>query len=154
MTIKPEVSTGQINENTGLPEEETTELETTVMLADAQGVAIIPNVLKGGFVVGIRHGRGVVVIRDITHFKELDELCAPETILASDSSGLMVTSIGALTQRQDKVIGMGPVLLQCLFPGLHRVYEEAFRLKDDLQAVMASIKEKKLDYHVDFVNYR
>ena len=26
--------------------------------------------------------------------------------------------------------------------------------KDDLQAVRTSIKEKKLDYHVDFVNYR
>ena len=33
------------------------------MLADAQAVAIIPNVVKGSFVVGIRHGRGVVVTR-------------------------------------------------------------------------------------------
>lgn len=34
------------------------------MLADAHGVAIIPSVVKGGFVVGIRHGRGVVLVRD------------------------------------------------------------------------------------------
>ena len=34
------------------------------MLADAKGVAIVPNVLKGGFVVGVRHGRGLVVVRD------------------------------------------------------------------------------------------
>jgi lipid-binding SYLF domain-containing protein len=34
------------------------------MLADAKGVAIVPNVLKGGFVVGVRHGRGVVLVRD------------------------------------------------------------------------------------------
>ncbi len=34
------------------------------MLADAHGIAIIPNVIKGGFVVGVRHGKGVVVIRD------------------------------------------------------------------------------------------
>jgi lipid-binding SYLF domain-containing protein len=34
------------------------------MLADAQGVAIVPNVLKGGFVVGLRYGRGVVLVRD------------------------------------------------------------------------------------------
>ena len=34
------------------------------LLADAQGIAIIPNLLKGGFVVGVRHGRGVVVVRD------------------------------------------------------------------------------------------
>ena len=34
------------------------------MLANAQGIAIIPNVVKGGFVVGVRHGRGVLLIRD------------------------------------------------------------------------------------------
>lgn len=39
-------------------------------------------------------------------FKELDEVCAPETILASNTSGLLITEIGALTKRQDKVIGM------------------------------------------------
>jgi lipid-binding SYLF domain-containing protein len=34
------------------------------LLADAHGIAIIPNVLKGGFVVGVRHGRGVALVRD------------------------------------------------------------------------------------------
>lgn len=33
------------------------------MLADAEGIAIIPGLLKGGFVIGARHGRGVVVTR-------------------------------------------------------------------------------------------
>ena len=50
-------------------------------------------------------------------FKELDELCAPETILASDSSGLMITGIGNLSKRQDKVVGMhffNPVALMNL----------------------------------------
>jgi len=36
----------------------------TAMLADAQGVAIIPNVIRGGFVVGARHGRGVLLVRE------------------------------------------------------------------------------------------
>lgn len=36
----------------------------TSMLADAQGVAIIPNVIRGGFVVGARHGRGVLLVRE------------------------------------------------------------------------------------------
>jgi lipid-binding SYLF domain-containing protein len=36
------------------------------LLANAQAVAIVPNVVKGGFVVGVRHGRGVVLIRDDT----------------------------------------------------------------------------------------
>jgi type II secretory pathway component GspD/PulD (secretin) len=40
MTVKPEVSNGRINATTGLPEEETTEVETTLMLADGQGMII------------------------------------------------------------------------------------------------------------------
>lgn len=34
------------------------------MLEGAEGVAIIPRVVKGGFIVGARYGRGVVVTRD------------------------------------------------------------------------------------------
>lgn len=34
------------------------------MLADAEAIAIVPNVIKGGFVVGVRHGKGVLVVRD------------------------------------------------------------------------------------------
>src|SRR5690606_9757823 len=34
------------------------------LLADAQAVAILPSVLKGGFVIGVQHGRGVLLVRD------------------------------------------------------------------------------------------
>ncbi len=34
------------------------------LLAEAQGVAIIPGMVKGAFVVGVRHGKGVMVARD------------------------------------------------------------------------------------------
>ncbi len=34
------------------------------MLADAEGVAVIPNVIKGGFIVGARYGNGVLVIKE------------------------------------------------------------------------------------------
>lgn len=40
LKVKPEVSKGQVNPETGLPEEETTELETDVMLDDGQGMII------------------------------------------------------------------------------------------------------------------
>jgi lipid-binding SYLF domain-containing protein len=33
------------------------------MLAEAHGVAIIPNVIKGSFVIGARHGKGVLLVR-------------------------------------------------------------------------------------------
>ncbi len=39
-------------------------------------------------------------------FKELDEICKPECILASNTSALSITEIGASTKRADKVIGM------------------------------------------------
>lgn len=34
------------------------------LLADAEAIVIVPNVVKGGFVVGVRHGKGVVLVRD------------------------------------------------------------------------------------------
>ncbi len=34
------------------------------LINEAHGVAIIPGVVKGGFVVGVRHGRGVVLVKD------------------------------------------------------------------------------------------
>jgi type II secretory pathway component GspD/PulD (secretin) len=40
MHVKPEVSSGQVNPTTGLPEEETTEVETDILLHNGQGVII------------------------------------------------------------------------------------------------------------------
>jgi type II secretory pathway component GspD/PulD (secretin) len=40
MTVKPEVSKGRINPVTELPEEDTTEVETTIMLGDGRGMII------------------------------------------------------------------------------------------------------------------
>lgn len=39
-------------------------------------------------------------------FKELDSLCPPETILATNTSSLSVTQIGSVVKNQDKIIGM------------------------------------------------
>ncbi|GAB6155207.1 3-hydroxybutyryl-CoA dehydrogenase [Desulfosporosinus burensis] len=38
-------------------------------------------------------------------FKKLDGLCPPETILATNTSGLSITELAAATNRQEKVIG-------------------------------------------------
>lgn len=39
-------------------------------------------------------------------FKELDEICHPDTILATNTSSISITQIAAATKRSDKVIGM------------------------------------------------
>ena len=39
-------------------------------------------------------------------FKDLDEMCQPQTILASNTSSISITQIASVTQRPDKVIGM------------------------------------------------
>jgi 3-hydroxybutyryl-CoA dehydrogenase len=38
--------------------------------------------------------------------KELDELCRPETVIASNTSGLSITEMAAATARPDRIIGM------------------------------------------------
>ncbi len=39
-------------------------------------------------------------------FRHLDEICPPETVLASNTSSISVTTIAAATRRPEKVIGM------------------------------------------------
>lgn len=50
-------------------------------------------------------------------FKELDEICLPSAVLATNTSTLSVTEIGGMTRRQEQVVGMhffNPVPLMAL----------------------------------------
>jgi 3-hydroxybutyryl-CoA dehydrogenase len=42
----------------------------------------------------------------VSIFQELDDMCKPETILASNTSSISITTIAEATNRPDKVIGM------------------------------------------------
>src|ERR1035441_2746277 len=39
-------------------------------------------------------------------FKDLDKICMPHTILASNTSSISITMIASVTKRADKIIGM------------------------------------------------
>lgn len=94
------------------------------LLADAQGVAIVPGMVKGGFIVGIRQGKGVIITRNADN-----QWVAPAFITITGGSiglqaGLQATDViavfrtrqsidrlmrGKLTVGADLAVAAGPV---------------------------------------------
>ena len=84
-------------------------------------------------------------------FKQLDKICKPEAILASNTSSLPITEIAAATDRSDQVIGthfFNPVpamkLLEIVM-GLHTseaTYEAALALGQQLEKVPVKAIDK------------
>ena len=76
------------------------------LLANAQGIVIIPDLVKGGFVVGLRHGRGVVMVRDERGFWR-----PPSFVTLTGGSigwqiGLQVTDIVLVFKTRSSVQGL------------------------------------------------
>jgi 3-hydroxybutyryl-CoA dehydrogenase len=73
-------------------------------------------------------------------FAELDKICKPEAILASNTSSISLTKIAATTNRADKVIGMhfmNPVPLMKLIEVIR-----ALQTSDETCAVVEGLAEK------------
>src|SRR4030042_525742 len=73
-------------------------------LAKIKGMVDLAQAVKGAELVI----EAVVENMDLKKqvYKELDQLCHKETILASNTSGLSITEIASVTKRPEKVIGM------------------------------------------------
>lgn len=74
-------------------------------------------------------------------FKELDEMCRPEVILATNTSSMSITEIAASTKRPDKVCGMhffNPVPLMRLVEIIrgYATSDETIRISTDLAQKM------------------
>jgi len=73
-------------------------------------------------------------------FGELDNLCRPEVILATNTSSMSVTVIGQATKRPEKVVGMhffNPVPLMRLVEVIH-----GFNTSDETVAVTTELAQK------------
>lgn len=73
------------------------------LLADAQGVVIIPGMVKGSFIVGVRHGKGVIVARNAS-----GEWIAPVFVTVTGGSvgfqaGLQSTDVIAVFRNRQGV---------------------------------------------------
>ena len=70
-------------------------------------------------------------------FKQLDEICPPQTILSSNTSSISLTKIAAITKRPDKVSGMhfmNPVPVMKLVEGIRGIQtsDETFKTTREL----------------------
>ena len=73
-------------------------------------------------------------------FKELDEICNKETILASNTSSISITEIAAATNRPDKVIGMhfmNPVPIMNLVEIIR-----GYNTSDEVMQTIATLSKK------------
>ncbi len=89
------------------------------LLAKAQGLVIIPGMLKGGFVVGVKYGRGVIVSRD-----EMGTWRAP----------LFVTITGASFGWQIGIQGTDLILVFTSRGGLQGLMRNKLTLGADISA--------------------
>lgn len=74
-------------------------------------------------------------------FKKLDQVCKKETILASNTSSIPITQLGAVTKKPEKVVGMhfmNPVPLMKLVEGIRgeKTSNETFKIAQDVAKKM------------------
>jgi len=81
-----------------------TKEQADAFLSKVKGTVDMAEAVKGAQVVI----EAVIESMDLKKqvYKELDQLCAKDTILATNTSGLSITEIASMTKRPERVIGM------------------------------------------------
>jgi len=74
------------------------------LLSKVKGTLDLAEAVKGAQVVIEAVIENIDLKKQV--YKELDQLCAKDTILATNTSGLSITEIASMTKRPEKVIGM------------------------------------------------
>jgi 3-hydroxybutyryl-CoA dehydrogenase len=78
--------------------------QVDALLSKVKGTLDIAEAVKGAQVVIEAVIENIDLKKQV--YKELDQLCAKDTILATNTSGLSITEIASMTKRPEKVIGM------------------------------------------------
>ena len=81
-----------------------TKEQSEAILTRIKGVVDLAQAVQGADVVIEAVIENMELKRKV--YQELDRLCAPQTILASNTSGLSITEIASVTKRPGKVVGM------------------------------------------------
>ncbi len=78
----------------------------TKLLADAQGLVIVPDMIKGGFVVGVKHGKGVALVRDANGSWGLPQFVTINGASLGWQAGVQATDLILVFRTQKSVQGL------------------------------------------------
>jgi 3-hydroxybutyryl-CoA dehydrogenase len=78
--------------------------QADLTLARIKGIVDLGTAVKGAEIVIEAVIENMNLKKQV--YQELDQICVPGTILASNTSGLSITEIASVTKRPDRVIGM------------------------------------------------
>jgi len=92
------------NYERGISKGKMTKDQADALLSKVKGTLDIAEGVKGAQVVIEAVIENIDLKKQV--YKELDQLCAKDTILATNTSGLSITEIASMTKRPEKVIGM------------------------------------------------
>jgi 3-hydroxybutyryl-CoA dehydrogenase len=81
-----------------------TKEQADALLSKVKGTLDMAEAVKGAQVVIEAVIENIDLKKQV--YKELDQLCAKDTVLATNTSGLSITEIASMTKRPEKVIGM------------------------------------------------
>lgn len=113
--------------------------QSKAILARIQGMVDLKDAVQGADIVIEAVVEDMELKKQV--YKELDQTCGPQTILASNTSGLSITEIASVTQRPGQVIGMhffNPVPVMKLVEIIRgqATKEETFQIVKDLAEKM------------------
>ena len=149
LTLKKGIATISKNLDRMVAKEKISEAEKTKTLANITTFTSIKDGVKYASLVIEAATENTVLKTKI--FKELDEVCPEDTILATNTSSISITQIGAVTSRPDKVIGMhfmNPVPIMKLVEIIrgYNTSDEVMKFITDLTCKISKVSVEVNDY--------